>query len=303
MPWGELSQQVVAARLLQNSIISGRIAHAYLFLGPDSSSKEIAVRLLAQALNCDVGHPCGSCSSCRLIAAGTHPDVQMTKPAGRFLRLDQIRDLSRQAGNTPLHGLVKVYVVWEADKLLPEAANHLLKILEEPPAATVFVLCAEHRQKLLPTIVSRCQEVEFKPLSPAAASRQLMAAGTDQRQAHLAAQLAGGDLATAQAWTEAGAMANCEQFLQLATELPQGKGALFRAAQVFAETPAQFLPLLQAWYRDLLAYKVGAHDNLYHLGHEEAIGQLAVHYSVAELIRCNQAIEKDEAAYFRADQC
>ena len=298
MPWEELQEQTAAGRLLQNSLAGGRVAHAYLFLGPDSESKKIAARLLAQALNCQKGHPCGSCSSCGLIAAGTHPDVQVTEPVGRFLRLDQIRDLCRRAGNTPLLGQTKAYIVWEADRLLPEAANHLLKMLEEPPDATVFILCAEHGQTLLPTIVSRCQTVWFKPLVPIAAAQQLEAAGCSPRQAHLAAYLAAGDLAAAKTWVDEEAVAKCEQFTALVRELPQGRGALFKAAETFAQAPAQFLPLLQAWYRDLLAWQAGAQEDLYHQGQEEVISQMAAGYDAGELVRCNRAIEKTSQLVF-----
>jgi DNA polymerase-3 subunit delta' len=292
MPWEELQEQAVAARLLQSSLAHDRIAHAYLFLGPDSEGKKTASRLLAQALNCEEGYPCGSCSSCHLISSGTHPDVQIIKPEGRFLRLDQIRDLCQKAGSTPLLGRTKVYIVWEADKLLPEAANHLLKILEEPPAATVFVLCAKHRQTLLPTIVSRCQEIWFKPLVPETAARELEAtAGCSFEEAHLAAYLAGGDLAAAKNWVDKETLTKCNQFMTLVKELPQGKGALFKAAETFAQAPAEFLPLLQAWYRDLLAWQAGAQENLYYIGHKEVIDQMAACYDTAELIHCNQAIE------------
>lgn len=298
MTWDKLTEQATACHLLQNSLASGRVAHAYLFLGPDTKSKTKAARLLAQALNCEMGAPCTTCQSCQLIASGSHPDVQVLAPDGRFLRLDQMRELCRRAGNTPLVGRTKVYIVLEAEKLLPEAANHLLKTLEEPPSDTVFILCAEHRQTLLPTIVSRCQEVWFRPLTPKIAAQRLQEEGCNPRQAHLAAYLAAGDLATAKAWADEDAAEKWEQFAGLVEKLPQGKAALFQAAETFAQAPEQFLPLLQSWYRDLLAWRVGARQDIYHRGKEEALDQMAFLYDPKELVRCSQIIEKTNQLIF-----
>lgn len=298
MGWEKLKNQPAASKLLQNYLARGRVAHAYLFLGPDSDSKKEAALLLAQAVNCATGAPCGTCRSCNLIAAGRHPDVEVLTPQGRFLRLDQIRALCRRAGTTTLVGRTKVYILLEAEKLLPEAANHLLKTLEEPPADTILILVAEHKQALLHTIVSRCQEIVFHPLPPAAVAERLQAAGCSPEQAHLAAQLAGGDLAAAQSWVEDDAIQKQEQFVQLVRDLPQGKTALFTAAESFAQAPEYFLPLLQGWYRDLLAWHTGVDQGMYHRGQEEAVAQMASCYSCEDLVNCNQAIEKTSQLIF-----
>lgn len=298
MTWEKLKDQAAASQLLRNSLAEGRVAHAYLFLGPDTEGKSTAARLLAQALNCEAGQPCGSCSSCSLVATGSHPDVQVLTPQGRFLRLDQIRELCRRAGNTPLVGRTKVYILLEAEKLLPEAANHLLKTLEEPPSDTVFILSAEHKQTLLPTIVSRCQEVWFHPLTPEATSRRLQETGCDPEQAHLAAHLAAGDLAAAKLWVDDEAAGRWKQFIELVSELPQGKSALFSAAEMFAQAPEYFLPLLQSWYRDLLAWRVNAKQDIYHRGQEENLDQMASFYAPSDLVNCSKAIEKTNQLVF-----
>ncbi|NMA54832.1 MAG: DNA polymerase III subunit delta' [Firmicutes bacterium] len=292
MGWEKLENQPAVSKLLQNSLAQGRVAHAYLFSGPDLNGKKVAARLLAQAVNCDRGRPCGSCPSCNLITAGSHPDVELIEPEGRFLRLHQIKALCHRAGTTTLVGRTKVYILQETEKLLPEGANHLLKTLEEPPADTIFILFVQHKQVLLPTIVSRCQQIDFQPLPPAVIVKRLQAAGCNPERAHLAAYLAAGDLATAQKWTEAEAVTRKEQFLQLVRKLPQGKNIPFEAAECFAESPEYFLPLLQAWYRDLLVWHAGGRQEVYHRGQEKAIADQASLYSYRKLVSCNRIIDE-----------
>ena len=298
MPWRELSaRQGSVARFLKNSVLNDRVAHAYLFVGPDNHSKEIAARLLAQAVNCGAGHPCGTCSSCRVIAAGTHPDVQTIASDGRFLRLDKIRDLSRRAQNTAFLGRVKVYVVPDADKLLPEAANHLLKMLEEPPEATVFVLYARYSESLLPTIVSRCQEVKFAALSLDALTGQLVETGLQEDVAHLLARLSGGDGEIARDLSGTQGM-DRDEFLALAEKIPAGKGELFEVSEAAAKMPTEFLLLLQALYRDLLVWKAGTKEDLYFMGQGGLVARLAALYRLPQLLRCSETIEKTRKLVF-----
>lgn len=298
MGWEELKDQGTVSRLLQNSLAQGRVAHAYLFLGPDPESQLKAAVLLAQAVNCESCVPCGGCRSCRLITAKRHPDVEIIEPEGRFLRLDQIRTLCRRAGTTALVGKTKVYIVREAGRLLPEAANHLLKTLEEPPAGTIFILCAHHGQTLLPTIVSRCQEIVFQPLPPETIRQQLQATGScSPDQAHLMAYLAGGDPMTAEEWIDDEALARLTEFVRLIQQLPQGKNVPFTVAEVFAAAPEHFLPLLAAWYRDLLVCHSGGKD-VYHRGQQDNLAAMASLYCRRQLLACNKAIEKTSQLIF-----
>lgn len=293
MVWEE-SEQRAARRLLTGAVAAGRVAHAYLFLGPDGRGKEEAARWLAQALNCETGPgtPCGRCRSCHLIAAGTHPDVRTFAPSGRYLRLEDVRALCRAVGNSPLVGRAKVYLVKEADKLLPEAANHLLKVLEEPPADTFFLLSAERPYALMPTVVSRCQVVPFHPLPPEKVAELLVAEGHAPQLAHRAAYLAGGDVKAAAGWLEEEGRRAQETFLALAPRLPAGRGALVTAAEAFAQDAGRFLTLLGAWYRDLLVWLTGCRDLICFQGAEAAIGRAAAFYRPVELVRANRAIEK-----------
>lgn len=292
MVWEEFKEQAAAYRLLKGAVVSGRVAHAYLFLGPDARGKEAATRWLAQALNCvgGRGEPCAACRSCHLIAAGTHPDVRGLAPRGRHIRLDEVRELVRTAAASPLTGQTKVYIINEADKLLPEAANHLLKLLEEPPPATVFVLTAARDYALLPTIVSRCQVVPFRALAPEVLVRRFIAEGHDPDLAHRAAFLSGGDADEAAQWLSAEGQRAVTEFLEFAPAIFSGKGAVLKIAAVYQSDPGRFLTLLSAWYRDLILWRSGRREGLVFRGEEELLERVATLCSPGALVRSCRAV-------------
>lgn len=159
-------QNVVAQ--LKNAVSSKRVGHAYLFSGPSGIGKRLAAAQFAKALNCLKNDPdgCDSCESCRMIDADSHPDVKWYGPAGasRSIRIELVRELTKNAYLMPYEGRRKVFIVSEVDTLHPASGNALLKTLEEPPADTVIILTSAYKDAILPTIRSRCQTVEFQPL-------------------------------------------------------------------------------------------------------------------------------------------
>lgn len=156
---------------LQGALRSGKIAHAYLFVGPEGVGRRAAALAFAQALLCESGgdDADGSCAACRKVAAGAHPDLRFVVPGGRTesgaerraVGIEQIRDLKREASYPPYEARWKIFIVEDAEAMRAEAANSLLKVLEEPPAQTVIVMISESASALLPTIVSRSQIVRF----------------------------------------------------------------------------------------------------------------------------------------------
>ena len=164
--FGDLVGQDAASRALQGAIISGRVAHAYLFSGSRGTGKTSAARLLAKAINCtgrsrDSAEPCNRCQSCLEMTAGSALDlIEIDAASNRGI--DEIRDLREKVNLAPALGPFKVYIIDEAHMLTEPAFNALLKTLEEPPAHVVFILCTTDAQKIPLTVIGRCQQFVFR---------------------------------------------------------------------------------------------------------------------------------------------
>ena len=178
MNWDIVGQEGAVALLRRAVEDAGRLSHAYLFVGPERVGRATTARRFAQALNCtsEDERPCGECRSCRLIAEGKHPDVELMGVGGvceesehrdhsadgsRDIRICQVRRLQRVVSRTPFEARYRVVIVDPADALTQEAANAFLKTLEEPPAQVVLVLVTAREEALRETVRSRCRRVAF----------------------------------------------------------------------------------------------------------------------------------------------
>jgi len=165
----EIIGQDRALATLDRAVASGRVAHAYLFHGPRGVGKHAVALRFASRLLCehpDGADPCGRCPSCVAFRAGEHPDFDRIAPppGARNLSIDAVRELTRRASLSSSRGVRRVFVIDDAHALTEEAANSLLKILEEPPPGTVIVLVTHRPESLLPTVVSRTRAIPFHPL-------------------------------------------------------------------------------------------------------------------------------------------
>lgn len=161
-----------ALTLLQGGLEQGRVAHAYLFTGPAHVGKMTLARDMACALNCSAAKPpCGECTSCRRIQEGKHADVQEIglgkNEEGKIkteISIEEIRQLQHSANLPPFEGKCRVYIIDGAEGMSTEAANCLLKTLEEPQDKVVFILLTAKERLLPETVISRCQRLELKPV-------------------------------------------------------------------------------------------------------------------------------------------
>src|SRR5207248_2964397 len=171
--FGDLVGQEPVIRTLRNALNSGKLAHAYLFTGPRGTGKTRTARLLAKTINCSApvnGEPCNVCEQCREITAGNSFNV-IEIDAASNRGIDSVRDLREKVMVPPSTGKYKVYVLDEAHMLTTEAFNALLKTLEEPPDYAIFVMATTDVHKMLPTVLSRCQQFNFKRIT----TRQIVA--------------------------------------------------------------------------------------------------------------------------------
>ncbi len=163
-----LQGQQQAKRLLRRVTESRRLAHAYLFRGPDGVGKRLCAYLFGAYLNClepTGSGACGRCRSCRKYLSGNHPDFFVVSPESGTIKIDRVRELCRSLSYPPYDSAMRVVVLEDVHLLRTEAANSLLKTLEEPPAQNLLILTAESSRTVLPTILSRCQIIPFYGLN------------------------------------------------------------------------------------------------------------------------------------------
>lgn len=264
--------QRLAVRLLQTFLQNDTLPHALLFTGKAGVGKRKTATLVAMALNCNLNNnrpadtidtirPCGRCRPCRQILAGSHPDAQLVEPQGPTLKIEQVRQIIHTLALKPFGDNQRVVIIADAHHMTTEAANSLLKVLEEPPEHTTLILTALQRSDLLPTIVSRCRAIRFNPLSPSDLTTLLSdTLQVDTPQAELIASLADGSYEQARKMFQS-QWHHQRDWLIRAAGLDQATQdqrqsislALTFAAQLASRKTQiqELLALLKTWIRDL----------------------------------------------------
>lgn len=162
----EVVGQQPIIQTLKNAIVQNRIAHAYLFCGPRGTGKTSIAKIFAKILNCEdeSNKPCGKCTNCKMVQNGSHPDIIEIDAASNN-GVDEVRNLIDKVKYAPMQGKYKVYIIDEVHMMTTGAFNALLKTIEEPPAHVVFILATTEPNKVIPTIISRCQRFDFNKVS------------------------------------------------------------------------------------------------------------------------------------------
>ncbi len=322
-------QDEVIARLLA-AVREDRIPQAYLFHGPRGVGKTRTAIGLAQALNCTAAAPpCGSCLPCRKIGNLTHPDVRILFPAtrdedsrpdeiakrleeygaGRYhllefarnasIGIERIREWKGEAGMSLSEGRRRVFILIDAARMTEDAAQSALKLIEEPPPGTHLVLIAEEPSSLLPTIVSRCQLVRFRPLRRESIEDVLTTqAGMDPASARLIAALSEGSLGRALGFREETSIVKTRDAALDLFRVGSAPGEIQEKVKQWSRnlnpnTARRNIELLLMWCHDLLALKYRLPDDqICNIDRKKDAAAQAAALSVAQIRRRIDALEE-----------
>lgn len=243
--------------ILRRALAGGRLAHAYLFAGPEGVGKRLMALAVARVLFCTEGTGCGECPACRKLDHRNHPDLHTLEPDGSSIKIEQVRAIQRDLSLRPHEGRRKVCLIEAADLMTTAAANALLKTLEEPRGDTLLILLSSQPQRLLETIRSRCQILQFprQPVELIRASLQTQLGVTDD-EAHVLAALSEGSFKKAFGKDRQLYLEERRILLKTLTALSAGSilPTLEFAEQLAGEkaTLPDILEIFQAFYRDVL---------------------------------------------------
>ena len=259
MPFSDVIGQDRVVSVLSRSIALGRVSHAYLFSGIEGCGKRKTALAFVQAVFCGREEACGVCSSCKKVASGQHPDLHLIEPDGAFIKIDQVRELQKELAYRPFEAPKKACIIDGAEKLNLSSGNALLKTLEEPPGNALMILITPQRPAVLQTILSRCQTLDFQPLSAQLVEERLIRDRFPAEAARVAATLSGGSLRRGIEIATDGVLEGRVGFLErvIALEL-RDVTTLFSAAEELAadkEGLPGLLELLLSFLRDVLIYR------------------------------------------------
>jgi DNA polymerase-3 subunit delta' len=266
--FAHLLGQDKAKKLLREAVARHKVSHAFLFRGPDGVGKKRAALAYASYMNCKnpgTEDACGQCKSCKKYQSGNHPDLLIVQPDGAAIKIGQIRELIQQLVFPPLEAKYRVIVLEDVHTMKREAANSLLKTLEEPAENNLLILTADQAGEVLPTILSRCQVVPFLPLPFELLSGILQEeSNVDDSTAKTLAALSEGSLGRAQLLIKENLLAFRKEIIEQLVELQHGQNESVGAVLLLAEKTValkenllEMLDLLRLWFRDLVLFTAG----------------------------------------------
>jgi DNA polymerase-3 subunit delta' len=275
MPFQEVIGHEKTLKIIRNALIQKSLPHAYLFYGIQGVGKFKVAISLAKALLCErlEADFCGTCSACRRIEDGNHPDVYSVRPGvmrsgegwcydpdNGMIVIDQIRDMQRWISLRSFEGGYRISIFDGAERMNSYAANALLKILEEPPPETLLILISPTKTQLLPTIVSRCQKIYYPPLSKDVLQKILRdREGKKEDNSYLLAALSDGSVGKAISMDVDWVGLERKQWIEklISIEERRVSGGIVTLAEEMSKSPRlqDILESYCTWYRDLLIFK------------------------------------------------
>lgn len=308
-----IDQDKAITRLL-SMFRNNAIPHALLFTGIDGIGKRTVAQTFAMTLNClesgrrtstDNHHqastyPCSACRSCHKILSGVHPDIHHISPSGSLIKIAQIRELCSKLLVKPYEAETRLIIIDDAHTMNPESANALLKSLEEPPGNTLFILITNQASDLLPTILSRCQQISFNPVSKQGIETFLTRRGLDPAHAGILASMADGSIGKALSLSEktkqSGGLFAFR--LWIAEEIGSFKDGSLTSCLLFAEKLSSkkdyalnALDFMLSLMRDLAIYKFSP-DKILNRDLEHSIARLSHRFSVPSILSMNAHIQQ-----------
>ena len=293
-----------AVSTLTAFLSSGNIPHAIIFSGISGSGKKAAAKAFAMAANCRHSEttsatgmlPCGRCRACRTISTDRHPDIHHLAPAGKMIKVEQIRQLRDAIAMKPFEATTRMVIIDDAHVMNTPAANALLKSLEEPPPDTVFLLLTDQPGRMLPTVVSRCQVVRFTPLSAEVILNGLSAIDhLSPEDRELIARLAGGSMRAAEIMAAPSWRQHRRMVLGLMASidtLPPGLLLALAAHLADAAVPVlESMAIMETWIRDVLVADVFP-NRLINVDLMEKIKYSAEHTTAETTLHRAQAIRQ-----------
>lgn len=305
------TDQASAILYLSRMLANGSLPHALLFSGIEGVGKSTIAEKLAMALNCDSAksqqpehgvHPnhllyCNTCRACKKIMAESHPDIIRLQPDGRFIKIAQVRELIDRLSVKPVEAVKRVVIIRSAETMNVEAANALLKILEEPPVSTMFILITKQPSDILPTILSRCRQIGFTPVLKGTISSVLQQDYTVEKiQAETYAYLSGGSPEKAIGYAENENWKRKRNWLlETFSRLKNGStvfGLVFvEKIMIKKEEVPELLELLLTYVRDLIIFKF-SQEKIINRDFTELISEVSGKYSVKSLLSIADHIQK-----------
>jgi DNA polymerase-3 subunit delta' len=291
-------------QILKRSLARNRIPNSLLFYGPEGVGKRDIALVLAKAMNClrNKEDACDECASCQAIENGNFPDVLVISPEKNVLKIEQMREMKQTAYLKPMVGRKRIFIIDQAEKMNEEAANSVLKILEEPPAFTHLILITHNPYLILPTIRSRCQDLSFSQISKFDIEKVLLERGQEEEKARIISLLVRGNLKQAMNldWEEIQPLR--EKAWQLFDGIIRGEGIssfvkdyAFRRRESLEAEFVQVLEMLSSFGRDMLLIKSEGEKKLmlnpdYESGMQEAAIRISLGQALDFLVKIDTAL-------------